>query len=51
MKLEGFLESRLSLCTVIPAKAWIQSFFGAFLDSGLRRSDWLLDFLLDHQPS
>jgi hypothetical protein len=47
-KLDGFVKSPRQPFSVIPAKAGIQSFQG-FLDSRLRGSDDLADFLRDRQ--
>jgi hypothetical protein len=47
-KVEELVRSQKPLFFVIPAKAGIQSFL-ALLDSRLRGSDDLEDFLRDHQ--
>jgi hypothetical protein len=46
--LDGAVKSRITLFSVIPAKAGIQC-FQAFLDPGLRRGDGFWDFLRIHQ--
>jgi hypothetical protein len=47
-KFDELVKSQKPLFFVIPAKAGIQS-FQAFLDSRLRGSDGVEDFLRDHQ--
>ena len=47
--LEGFVKSRKTPFSVIPAKAGIQEKQG-LLDPGFRRGDGIDDFLRDRQP-
>jgi hypothetical protein len=48
IKVDGLVKSQKPLVLVIPAQAGIQS-FRALLDSRLRGSDGLKDFLRVHQ--
>ena len=49
INLDGPVKSRIVLFFIIPAQAGIHK-FQIVIDSRLRGSDTVYDFLLDHQP-